>query len=219
TVNEAGMYTYQWKETNWQCVDSANVSINFYEQLQNVDAGEKIVKLFYTDKHTFNGNYTNPDNQAEVVSVWAKISENGTAEILNPNEKTTDVINIFDDKNQGLLFTWTVQKGVCPQFIDTTTIKLEEIFTPTGFSPNGDGINDRLKFLGLENAKSNELIIYNRWGTEVFRKKDFSNTEGWDGKNNRGKDLPEDTYFYILKVINKKDLEDNYKGYIVIKKY
>ncbi|MCG8411929.1 MAG: hypothetical protein MI739_11670, partial [Bacteroidales bacterium] len=47
TVNEAGMYTYQWKETNWQCVDSANVSINFYEQLQNVDAGEKIVKLFY----------------------------------------------------------------------------------------------------------------------------------------------------------------------------
>ena len=75
-----------------------------------------------------------------------------------------------------------------------------------------------MRFNGIENADENELIIYNRWGTEVFRMKNFTNEPGWDGKNNNGNDLPEDTYYYLLSVTS-----DNYtevhKGFFVIKRY
>lgn len=224
TVDQAGAYTYEWKETNWKCVDSANIDLRFYEQLtdvniiddQGLDDGE--VRLFYIDEYTLNGEFTDPDMTDTVVSKWFKISDND-GDIVNDSETSTDITNLFDNKNTGIIITWTVQKGVCSEIIDTLTLKLEEVFTPTGFTPNGDGINDNLKFLGLENAQSSELIIYNRWGTEVFRIPDLSNDVGWDGKNNDGNELPEDTYYYVLNVVSKNNSKDTYKGFIVLKRF
>ena len=81
-----------------------------------------------------------------------------------------------------------------------------------------DGLNDFLKFNGLENAAEYEIIIYNRWGTEVYRRKDNSNNVEWDGKNNKGKDLPEDTYYYLLMVKDKRGASETHKGFIIIKR-
>lgn len=64
-----------------------------------------------------------------------------------------------------------------------------------GFSPNDDGKNDTFTIDGLENYPDNELIIYNRWGSQVFRKKNYDNT--WDGTW-EGSQLPDGTYYYIL---------------------
>lgn len=50
---------------------------------------------------------------------------------------------------------------------------------PSAFSPNGDGINDMLYFLGNMNISGMELVIYNRWGQAVFETTDP--TKGWDG--------------------------------------
>jgi gliding motility-associated-like protein len=64
-----------------------------------------------------------------------------------------------------------------------------------GFSPNDDGKNDTFVIDGLDNFPDNELIIYNRWGNQVFRKKNYDNTWNgtWEGSN-----LPDGTYYYIL---------------------
>lgn len=223
-VDQAGSYSYEWKETNWECTDSDTVNLRLYEQLTDVkiiddqgqDNGE--VTLFYIDQYTLTGEYIDPDETDTVVTTWAKISSND-GDIIDLNALSTDIINLFDNQNTGIDVTWTVKKGVCNELIDTLSLKLDEVFTPTGFTPNGDTKNDNLKFLGLENAQSNLLIIYNRWGTEVYREPNFSNEPGWDGKNTKGNDLPDDTYFYILKVISKSGSEDNYKGYIVLKRY
>ena len=217
TVDEAGKYIYKWKETNWECVDSANVQITFYEKLENVDAGSDTT-LYFIDEYTLNGSYFDPDEEVDVITTWNKISDND-GEIIYPNALITDIIDLFDADNTGVIISWTVEKGVCEDKADTVTLKLEEIFTPTGFTPNGDGINDNLKFLGLENSASNELIIYNRWGTEVYRMSNLTNESGWDGKNNSGNELPEDTYYYILTVTSKKNSTENHKGFFVIKRF
>jgi gliding motility-associated-like protein len=64
-----------------------------------------------------------------------------------------------------------------------------------GFSPNGDGINENFVIKGLENLKDNELFVYNRWGNQVYHKKNYDNT--WNGKW-EGSDLPDGTYFIIF---------------------
>lgn len=80
----------------------------------------------------------------------------------------------------------------------------------TGFSPDGDGINDTFIIEGLGSAPANELFIYNRWGVEVFSMRDYDNS--FDGTSNgratvlENNELPEGTYFYVLKLLGQKDL-------------
>jgi gliding motility-associated-like protein len=66
------------------------------------------------------------------------------------------------------------------------------VYLPTIFSPNKDGLNDAYCVLG-SCSEFFELTIYNRWGEEVFR----SNSPSicWDGKF-RGKDVPTGVYAY-----------------------
>ena len=69
---------------------------------------------------------------------------------------------------------------------------------PNVFSPNEDGLNDFFT-LDLEGdfKECFELEIYNRWGNLIYQN---SNGNRWDGKTNSGKDVPQGTYFYILKI-------------------
>jgi len=68
----------------------------------------------------------------------------------------------------------------------------------TAISPNGDGMNDRLEFQGLEAFEDNRLIIYNRWGNVIYEKSGYQQDDFlFDGTRN-GEELPADTYYYIL---------------------
>jgi gliding motility-associated-like protein len=77
----------------------------------------------------------------------------------------------------------------------------------SGFSPNGDNINETFTIKGLENYSKHSLDIFNRWGQNVFSSKDYQND--WNGTY-YDKMLPNGTYFYVL------DLDDNktQSGYI-----
>jgi gliding motility-associated-like protein len=44
--------------------------------------------------------------------------------------------------------------------------------------------------------RSYELIIFDRWGTELFRTSDTS--RGWTGKNEGGIEMAEGTYYYVI---------------------
>jgi gliding motility-associated-like protein len=68
-------------------------------------------------------------------------------------------------------------------------------FIPSVITPNGDGKNDY--FLTGENTGQVELIIFNRWGIEEYKNNNYLND--WDGRDKNGVELPDDTYFYILK--------------------
>jgi gliding motility-associated-like protein len=100
-----------------------------------------------------------------------------------------------------------------------------ELVIPTGFSPNGDGIQDTWRIKCLENYPDARVEIYNRWGNLVFEKDNFGNSdihgaadEWWDGYSSQkwsfGNDkLPAGTYFYILDL---KDGSEPLKGYLFL---
>jgi gliding motility-associated-like protein len=70
---------------------------------------------------------------------------------------------------------------------------------PNVFSPNHDGMNDRLKVL-FETSLEYEIKsfrVYNRWGNLIFE--DNSN-DGWDGKINGGEDAQEEVYLYVIEL-------------------
>ena len=80
-----------------------------------------------------------------------------------------------------------------------------------GISPNNDGKNDKWIVDGLDLFNDNELTIFNRWGDEVFKKKNYSSVNAWDGGS-----LNQGTYFYVLKVNDVSGATKVYKGYITL---
>lgn len=67
---------------------------------------------------------------------------------------------------------------------------------PNAFTPNGDGINDKVFVRGFGITKMT-WRIYNRWGQVVFQTNDRK--EGWDGKF-KGQVQPQEVYHYVLDV-------------------
>jgi gliding motility-associated-like protein len=63
------------------------------------------------------------------------------------------------------------------------------------FTPNGDGYNDYFDILNIDQFPDNEVVIYNRWGNEVFKTTKYSATNRFKGTG-----LPDGTYFYIIKI-------------------
>jgi gliding motility-associated-like protein len=73
---------------------------------------------------------------------------------------------------------------------------------PNAFTPNGDGLNDLFVPKILCDPELYELVIFNRWGTEVFSSNDI--TKNWNGnsKNNKEFFVSTGVYNYILKYDN-----------------
>jgi gliding motility-associated-like protein len=75
-------------------------------------------------------------------------------------------------------------------------VHIAGLFIPEGFSPNGDGVNDRFEITGIAAYPGNTFQVFNRWGQEVYAARDYDNS--WDGRSHNGGELPSSTYFYVL---------------------
>ena len=72
------------------------------------------------------------------------------------------------------------------------------IYIPTGFSPDFDGVNETFVVKGHGISEDDfTMLIYNRWGEEVFSSDNIHN--GWDGKT-KGNNLAQvGIYYYLIK--------------------
>ncbi len=69
------------------------------------------------------------------------------------------------------------------------------IFIPTAFTPNGDGLNDYVSIQNTCQIDNLKFTIFNRWGQKVFETNDV--LKKWDGTFN-GTEQSTATFFYIL---------------------
>lgn len=72
------------------------------------------------------------------------------------------------------------------------------LFVPNAFSPNNDFINDEFKLLNPIDIELQDLMIYNRWGNQVFKSTNLG--DSWNG-HYKGLDSETGVYYYVLRYI------------------
>ena len=101
-------------------------------------------------------------------------------------------LNVFDENN-----------CVASDSILITVELNPNIFMPTAFSPNNDGIND-VFFPNTKGVAQIKLLrIFNRWGGQIYEKTDFAPNDptiGWDGTF-KGKVMNPAVFAYFMEVI------------------
>jgi len=94
----------------------------------------------------------------------------------------------------------------------TVTVNPAEFYN--GISPNGDGINDWWNIPMLNCYPTNTVLIINRWGSEIWSGSNYDNeTVKWTGQDMNGINLPDGTYYYIIKYNNTEK-----RGWVFIKR-
>ncbi len=81
-------------------------------------------------------------------------------------------------------------------------VKDPRAFVPTGFTPNGDGMNDRLLVHGRAGTRVLSFRVFDRWGQLLYEGGDFEVNDvvfGWDG-NFRDKPANAGAYIWTLTV-------------------
>ncbi|WP_082035976.1 DUF7507 domain-containing protein, partial [Pedobacter lusitanus] len=113
-------------------------------------------------------------------------------------------------------FTYYIydNKAVTPNRSNRAQVNITVIpiplFIPNTITPNGDGKNDTFKIIGRESFDGIELMVFNRWGNEVYRNNNY--LDEWDGSG-----LTEGTYYYII-TLKKAGSKTSKNGWVLIKR-
>ena len=73
---------------------------------------------------------------------------------------------------------------------------------PNTITPNDDNVHDTWKINNISLFPQASIQIYDRWGRVIFEQNGGYEND-WNGKDSSGKDLPVDTYFYIIDLKEK----------------
>lgn len=87
--------------------------------------------------------------------------------------------------------------------VDTLLVRMfatYNIFVPNAFSPNGDGINERIYPILVGTLQLKNFRIFSRWGTLLFETADPSPIMGWNGRWNSA-NQPMDTYTWTAEAV------------------
>jgi gliding motility-associated-like protein len=106
---------------------------------------------------------------------------------------------------QQTTFTVIVDENGCrDEDVLTVFVKKDHpIYVPSGFSPNEDGINDKLLVFGGKEVKNiKSFLIFSRWGEAVFEFYNFQPNDpdfGWNGEH-RGETLNPAVFVWFAEV-------------------
>ena len=184
---------------SWNPATISNTASGTYTFTPNVNdcASAVSISVTVTPKVTdFSANIISTSNNSNSGSIDIVAVTGGTAPYgYSINSGSFGSSSNFTGLASGT-YTITVSDKFGCMFSKTITVSSTCLF-PNGISANGDGKNDTLILTG---CTINEIIFYNRWGTEVNAFKNYNGQ--WDGTTKNGLQLPEATYFYVATLDN-----------------
>ncbi len=140
--------------------------------------------------------YFNNTSTGADVALWS-FGDGDSSSTWSPEHKYR---NIPEDYLVSLI---AINRYSCKDTISQKVYIKDEVtlFVPSGFTPDGDGKNELFIAKGNGIVEDGfEMIIYDRWGEEIFSSSKIS--EGWDGKVKGGDYGKPGIYPYTIKFVD-----------------
>ncbi len=184
-----GPYTVRVQDANG-CVQTTSLTVNQPQELI-VDLGADVtIKLgdsirlealtsYPVESYTWRG--------AEGLSCYDCLSP-----FARPVNSSTYTVTVIDRNG-------CTDSDQITVFVD----RRRNVYFPTAFSPNDDGVNDRFYPFTANNVNVvKSFLVFNRWGEAMFELYNFQPNDpayGWDGTH-RSKPLNPGVYVYVAEV-------------------
>lgn len=216
-INTVNTYTYLWSDgsTNQQAdnlpagayavtvSNNQNCSVVFYDTITAPFVPSVLPYIAVlnntsstgTSSEIFNIGAGNDQTNLGVQYEWTVSDAN--AVIVNPL-LANSTVSATNSGTYRLTLTATANDATACQDTGSVTLIVESIYLgmPTAFTPNGDGINDVFRPIGLIGEDVLSFKVYNRWGQIVYNGDDLEN-QGWDGRF-EGTEQPTEEYIFVL---------------------
>ncbi|MCU0439655.1 MAG: gliding motility-associated C-terminal domain-containing protein [Raineya sp.] len=203
--------------------DSININLRAQSiEPRSKDSLEIVIATKNFDIKDYGMEFT--DGRKDIISTRASFIWKPDCDLIRSNGQNDTLTVYFLAKRKPSSGCFTATDSIKVKFLlRDTYAHFDEFLPPNTFTPNGDGINDVFVLSNLEPAppkqpngiqnpnmpldnclfKFEKIIIYNRWGKEVFSSSDRNFV--WNGdKQTSG------VYYYQIKYSNQK----LYKGII-----
>ncbi|POR20783.1 hypothetical protein BWK57_12420 [Flavobacterium columnare] len=152
---------------------------------------------------------------------------------INPKNISINVLNELYGTDLGIVYYSFSQKKWLPigGDIQSNTISVKNILLEDGIytlgrifnedkalndlvvfnavSKSRNGQNDKLFIRDINSFPDNDITIYNRYGNQIYYKKNYINETGWDGQSEES-----GTYYYILNFKTQNGEIQSKKGFI-----
>ncbi|MHA6247670.1 T9SS type B sorting domain-containing protein [Pontibacter sp. CAU 1760] len=202
-LSAPGPYCFRTTYTN-ACANSSdygNVTCPVFLQAEQLRT-ETAIQLDWSA-------YKGPSD-ASVVYSLEMLDANGNVLKAFPTTGTTyKDINLNDNQQQRWYRTKGTLRDGSVTYSNTVLIELAgQLFIPSAFTPNNDGLNDTFVIKGRF-FTGYQLKVYNRGGNLIYQGTDAD--LGWDGTF-QGKLLPAGVYAYEVTVTENKGTEKRHTG-------
>lgn len=179
------------------------------------------VKVLNQPEAKFENHPSEPTNISPIVD-FVNYSEGGIKSVWYIEEDTLYNVERFQREFSEFEQPFEVQLVITSSdgCVDSTSKSLNYnyetvLYYPKAFTPNQDGLNDVFKVEGEAiNSEEFELVIFDRWGHEVFTSKDTS--LGWDGFLKDGSRAPQGAYPFVLSYYNYRGELKRVRDQVVI---
>jgi len=196
---KAGFYPVTYRITNNGCVDSIS----------------KRIRVVPTPVASFTISPRTPTIDKEVE--FASTSEKATTYLwkFHDGKRSTQPATSHYYPKEGSYWVELVAiNEICRDSTGKSVVieGSENIWAPNAFTPNDDGLNDVFR-VHYNNSKGALLMIYNRWGQEIFRTENME--EGWDGQF-KNEPCQDDVYVWIVSYLNNDDVRVEKNGTVTL---
>ena len=141
---------------------------------------------------------------------WSPATYLNRTDIPNP-------VGIYDGNIDSIRYYLVVTTDEGCIGYDTVTVRIFKtvpgIFVPTGFTPNGDGLNDILRPILAGMQRLDYFRIYNRWGQVMYST--TREGQGWNGLF-EGAKQPSGTFVYMAQALDYTGKKVFVKGTVVL---
>ncbi len=124
------------------------------------------------------------------------------------NPSLQDPVAVLDRETRYVVTARTADGCEARDDISIKVFQKADLYVPTAFTPDGDGLNDYARVIGVGIRELRYFSIYSRWGELVFTTRDL--TAGWNGVY-KGQRQDGNVFVWMAEAVD-------YKGNIIQKK-